>query len=56
MSMTKPFRAALAAGTLLAISTLSHAQDADKGADVVLTPGRSAQSVARSGSAVTVIG
>ena len=56
MSMTKPFRAALAAGTFLAISATSHAQDADKGADVVLTPGRSAQSIARSGSAVTVIG
>ncbi|MCA0422414.1 MAG: TonB-dependent receptor [Proteobacteria bacterium] len=53
MSIYKPFRAALAAGTLVAMSVPVLAQEA--GADIVLTPDRSAQAISRSGSAVTVI-
>lgn len=56
MSKLMPLRAALAAGTFLAISGVATAQqDPDKTTDIVLTPGRSPQAIARSGSAITVI-
>ena len=51
----KPFRAALAVGTILAMPASLFAQDAEKTSDIVLTPGRSPQAIARSGSAVTII-
>lgn len=51
MSILRPNRAALAAGLCLVILSSPKAQDAD----IVLTPGRSPQAIARAGSAVTVI-
>lgn len=63
MSINTPNRVAIAAGLFLAISTQSQAQQAaaqadtvaQPSADIVLTPGRGPQSIARSGSAVTVV-
>lgn len=62
MSMHTPIRAALAAGLFLAISTPSNAQTPQAAPagdlpapDIVLTPSRGPEAVARSGSSVSVI-
>ncbi|HRK23746.1 MAG TPA: TonB-dependent receptor [Beijerinckiaceae bacterium] len=54
--MSKPcaIRAAFAAG-LIVFSSLSQAQQSTPDQDIVLTPGRSPQALARSGSAVSII-
>ena len=51
----KPGRAALAAGLVVVFHAPVFAQAGSPDSDIVLTPGRSPQAIARSGSAVTVI-
>lgn len=51
----KPLRAALAVGTLVAVSAPVLAQETEQTSDIVLTPGRSPQAITRSGSAISII-